>query len=108
MKIDAGRKSKYVFNSLDGLYIKDHRTPWTSEKAWTNLSKQGCERRARIAGLGEDIVDPGPESANKYGILLEEDERPLIDDQGHLRYYGAVYSSSSSSSARFGSSAADS
>lgn len=83
-KTDAGRKSKDVFDSPDGLYIKDRGTPWTSEKAWTYLSKEACERRAQIAGLDEIIADPDPESESKHAVLLGKSERALVDDQGQL------------------------
>lgn len=83
-KTNAGRKSKDVFDSSDGLYLKNRGIPWVEDKDWTYLSKEACERRTRIADLGNVISDPELDYDNRFRLLLDEDEQPLIDSEGHL------------------------
>lgn len=83
-KTSAGRKSKDVFDSSDGLYLKNRGIPWREDKDWTYLSKEECECRARIAGIGDVIADPELDYDNRFRLLLDEDEQPLINSEGQL------------------------
>lgn len=83
-KTSAGRKSKDVFDSPDCLYLKNRGIPWQEDKDWTYLAKEECERRAHMAGLGDVIADPELDYENRFRLLLDEDEQPLIDSEASL------------------------
>lgn len=74
---DAGQKSLNVYDSPRGLFVKNRAVPWTTEKQWTYLQPEELVRRSKIAGLGEVIEDE--EGEGGYGLLIDMDERPLVD-----------------------------
>jgi predicted nucleic acid-binding Zn-ribbon protein len=76
---DAGQKTLNVYDSPDGLYVKNRATPWAEDKNWTYLSPEQLDRRSRIAGLGDVIEDEDGEGG--YGILLDQTEQPLFTDE---------------------------
>lgn len=76
---DGGQKTVNVYDSDDGLFVKNRATPWTSGKKWTYLSPKELKRRSRIAGLGEVIEDE--EGEGGYGLLLDLEEQPLVTDE---------------------------
>lgn len=81
-KTSEGQKSKDVYTDEDGIYVKNRGVPWDEDKQWTYLSREQCEERARIAGIGP--VKPNTESRhqNRFKVYIDEIERPLIDDNG--------------------------
>lgn len=78
---DAGSKSKNVLvTDEDDLYVKNRGVPWTIGKEWTYLGEDELMRRSQIAGLGEVISLPDTDGG--LGLLLDEEARPLLTDQG--------------------------
>ena len=76
---DAGKKSKNaVVSENGGLYVKNRGIPWTEDEQWTYLSRKQLAERSAIAGLGEVIEVP--DSDGGLGVLLDEDNRPLVVD----------------------------
>jgi hypothetical protein len=80
---DAGRKSKDVFVSEQGLYFKSRGVPWDENKEWTFLSRDQLERRSRIAGLGDvveedDIVE---DSEGRLALLLDVEPGSYVEKE---------------------------
>lgn len=70
------QKSLNVYDSPDGLFVKNRATPWAEEKNWTYLTPDQLAKRSQIAGLGDVIQDE--EGDGGYGLLLDLEDQPLV------------------------------
>lgn len=83
--LETGIKTKNVYRDGDELFVKNRGVPYDSDKQWTFLDEEECQARAGEAGLPEKIVkDPSTDKPNRYRIYLNEDFRPLVNNDDEL------------------------
>lgn len=82
--LETGVKSKNIEVDDKGeLYFTNRGVPRDgSDKQWTYLSREECERRAEQAQLDRVEADPDASSTNRFRIYLGATEQPLVDDDG--------------------------
>lgn len=80
-QLETGLKSKNVHSADNELFMGNRGVSRASDKQWSYLNADECNRRSMQAGLGEVTEDPSHgDKDNRFRIFLDEQQQPLIDD----------------------------